>query len=188
MVSLRTPRAGRLLALAAWLLGAASASTALAQETPPSVDAAVAILVRQLEREPDRRARAKQVMVLGRIGTPAAQDALVERILVDSCDEVRYTAMDGLEARPPRVTATLVAALKSEDNHVVNRAAEGLKFLKDPAAVEPLINALVTTHKYRIVQPGGFRLLGLPPGPPAGEGVLMSQIHSNQRCSTRWLR
>jgi hypothetical protein len=56
----------------------------------------------------------------------------------------------------------------------VNRAAAGLAHMKDPIAIEPLIAALVTTHKYKIVKgnpnqtsasfgtgaPGGFSFGG----------------------------
>ena len=47
-----------------------------------------------------------------------------------------------------------VQALRSKDNVIVNRAAEALGTIGDPEAISPLIDALVTTHKY-LIQPAG---------------------------------
>jgi hypothetical protein len=46
-----------------------------------------------------------------------------------------------------------VQALKHKNNKVVNLAGEALGRIGDPGAISPLIDALVTTHKYQI-QPG----------------------------------
>jgi len=53
-----------------------------------------------------------------------------------------------------------VQALKHKDNTRVNRAAMGLAALKDPSTIGPLIDALVTTHKFKIVpsNPGAMSL------------------------------
>ena len=44
---------------------------------------------------------------------------------------------------------------KKSDNVTVNLAGVALREMKDPSAIGPLINALVTTHKFKIVQGGG---------------------------------
>jgi HEAT repeat protein len=46
--------------------------------------------------------------------------------------------------------APYVQALKSKDNVVVNRAGYALGRIGDVAAISPLIDALVTKHKYQV--------------------------------------
>ena len=55
----------------------------------------------------------------------------------------------------PEVVAYFIVKLKDKDNIVVNLAAIGLGRMKDPSSIGPLINALVTSHKFKIVNPGG---------------------------------
>jgi hypothetical protein len=47
-----------------------------------------------------------------------------------------------------------IGGLKNADNGIVNRAGLALGQLRDPSAIGPLIDALVTTHKFE-VQKGG---------------------------------
>ena len=53
------------------------------------------------------------------------------------------------------MAAYFVGKLKSKDNVVVNLAAIALGRMKDPSSIGPLINALVTVHKFKIVTSGG---------------------------------
>ena len=53
------------------------------------------------------------------------------------------------------MTACYLGKLKSKLNKEVNRAAKVLGDIKDPSTIEPLIDKLITRHKYRIVQGGG---------------------------------
>ncbi len=61
--------------------------------------------------------------------------------------------------------------LTSKDNLKVNQAGLCLGALKDPSATLPLINALVTEHKYIVQSPGGSPgqlNLGFGSGPSGG--------------------
>ena len=62
----------------------------------------------------------------------------------------------------------MTRALQSKENHIVNRAAIGLRRLDDPSAVSPLIGALVTTHKFTLY----------PNGPPGNISTTMSRTSS----------
>lgn len=92
---------------------------------------------------------------LANIRQSAAYDVLVLAALEHPDEEVRYASLDKLvraDYRP--AVAAFVQKLKHTDNLIVNRAGAGLAALKDPLSVGPLIDALVTTHKRKIV-PGG---------------------------------
>jgi hypothetical protein len=107
--------------------------------------------------EPDWRIRKMYVETLAQIKAPNAIEALVDVSLMDPHDEVRYTAMDAFPEKDPEIVALFIKALKSKDNRVINRAAEGLKKLGHPGAVPSLIDSLVTAHKYKVTtgNPGG---------------------------------
>jgi len=73
----------------------------------------------------------------------------------DRDQEMSDKCMDVLrEQRSQQALLTFVKGLKSKDNRIVNRSAQCLQGLGDPAATVPLIDALVTTHKF-IIQSGG---------------------------------
>jgi len=117
---------------------------------------AVAALARLLEEDLAFQARVLYAEALAGIGTPAAHRVLAERSLADPVPEVRLTCLDFLEKTgDPDVVAYFVGQLKHKDNRVVNLAAVGLARMKDPSAVGPLIEALVTIHKFKIVKSGG---------------------------------
>ncbi len=63
-----------------------------------------------------------------------------------------------LRSGRPVMILPYVQALASRDNAIVNRAAEALAMLGDEAAISPLIDALVTRHKYQVQagNPGGI--------------------------------
>lgn len=93
--------------------------------------------------------------VLAQLDHPAAMQQLVAYTLDPETDaEVRAQCRDYLLRWPrPVPIVPYVQALKSKDNKVVNLAGLALGQFNDPAAISPLIDALVTTHKY-IVSPG----------------------------------
>jgi hypothetical protein len=70
-------------------------------------------------------------------------------------DRIREDCLDYLlsSGRPVSVIP-YVEALKSKDNVIVNRAGLALERIGDAAAISPLIDALVTSHKY-LVQAAG---------------------------------
>jgi HEAT repeat protein len=88
---------------------------------------------------------ASAAQALGRIGTPAAVDALLARLALDNPlnEEGTAAAADGLGyVQEPRVLPALVNALGSPSFFVRNYAASALGRLATPDAVEPLIEAL----------------------------------------------
>lgn len=114
-------------------------------------------LARHLDNDPRRDARLMYVEALGRINAPPGLDALVNVSLNDGDEEIRVAALEQVVTRQYKpAVGKYVQALKNKDNTVVNRAAACLHQMKDPAAIGPLIDALVTTHTFHIQkgQPG----------------------------------
>lgn len=105
----------------------------------------------QSDQRPD--ARLLYAEALNRIGSYDAMMVLVNLSMLDPDEEVRLAALDGVvEHNFKPAIARYIAALKEKDNDVINRAAIGLGRMRDRTAVRPLIDALVTTHTYRIQQ------------------------------------
>ena len=117
---------------------------------------AVRALAAGLENEKNQPLRALYIEILAKIGSPAAIEALATCSMEDPVEEVRLTCLDFLKKeKRPAVVAYYVAKLKNKDNRLVRRAAVGLSHMNDPTAVRPLIDALVTTHKYKIIKGSG---------------------------------
>ncbi|MCA9259865.1 MAG: HEAT repeat domain-containing protein [Planctomycetales bacterium] len=108
-------------------------------------------IVRLLEREQDEWVVRQYVAALGRLDHPSATQTLVRLALHDEDAEIREECRD-LLTRNGRVASIypFVQALKSKNNEIVNRAASALEVIGNPDAVSPLIDALVTTHRFRI--------------------------------------
>jgi len=129
-----------------------------AQENIRAIDdtAATKALMMGLRDESDPRVRKLLIAALAKIDTPESARALAIASIVDPVEEVRLTCLDHLEKKKrPEVAAYFVGKLRDKDNIVVNLAAIGLGRMKDPSSIGPLINALVTSHKFKIVTPGG---------------------------------
>jgi hypothetical protein len=119
---------------------------------------AVPAIKRQLDNESEQPVRLLMVGALANIGSPAAVQLLASLSLDDASDDVRLTCIDHLDDVPrPEVVAFFIQKLHDKDNAVVNRAAIGLARMKDTSAIPSLVDALVTTHKFKIVtgQPQG---------------------------------
>jgi HEAT repeats len=113
---------------------------------------AVPALQQMFSSERDRDVRMLYVQALAAIATPAALRTLIDHSLDDGDEEIRLACLDRIVAHPqPEVVAAYVAALKSQSNARLNRAAHALGRLGDKSAIGPLIDSLVTTH---IVQEG----------------------------------
>jgi len=81
---------------------------------------------------------------------------LVEHSLDDPDEEIRMSCLDQLIGKPPQdATPLYVGALRSKDNLRINRAGLALGKLGDKTAIAPLIDALVTTHTFRVVEGAG---------------------------------
>lgn len=116
---------------------------------------ALAIALRDDEAPP---ARLLYIEALAKIDTPEAAQAMAIASLSDPVPEVRLTCLDHLQKkRRPEVIVYYVGKLtaKKSTNDMINMAGLALGRMKDPSAVGPLIEALVTTHKFKVVKPGG---------------------------------
>ncbi|MBI2823406.1 MAG: HEAT repeat domain-containing protein [Planctomycetia bacterium] len=115
---------------------------------------AVAALKHGLQREAVPEVRKLYVEALARTGAPDAWRVLTKLSLEDPVDEIRMTCLDYLEKQPNTGAVDVyIKGLKHKNNAMVNRAALGLARMKDPRALRPLIDALVTTHTF-IIDPG----------------------------------
>lgn len=107
-----------------------------------------------LTNERVREVKLLYVEALAHINTPNALNVLVEASMDNPDEEVRIACLDKIvRARYAGAVATYVQKLKSSDNAVVNRAGAALASMKDPSSVGPLIDSLVTTHKFKFVPP-----------------------------------
>ena len=114
---------------------------------------AVKALAAGMLAETDREVKNIYIEALTKVATPAAFDALTKASMNDTDEEVRMECLDRVVRKNYRPAVGIyVQALKSKDNVMVNRAGVALKQLKDPATVGPLIDALVTVHKFQIVK------------------------------------
>lgn len=133
-------------------------------------------LVQMLDKEEDDWAYDILLATLGRLDDPLAIQTLVSYSLeYDHANKQRAAAVreDCLDylisgARPVSILP-YVQALKSKDNVIVNRAGEALGRIGDPAAISPLIDALVTEHTY-VVQQGNPGQMSASFDPSGGGG------------------
>ena len=119
---------------------------------------AVRALATDLRDENNPQTRMLFAEALAKIDAPEAARALAIAAVYDDVEEVRLTCLDHLQAKPrPDVVSYFIGKLrdKKSSNEVINLAAVGLGRMKDPVAIGPLIEALVTRHKFKVVQPGG---------------------------------
>ena len=119
---------------------------------------AVEALTRGLRDDSSPPARLLYIEALAKIDTPLAAKALAIASISDAVEEVRLTCLDHLQTKKrPEVIAYYVGKLSSKKstNDVVNLAGRALGRMKDPSAIGPLIDALVTVHKFKILNPGG---------------------------------
>lgn len=132
---------------------------AQAEENIKAIDDpfAAKALARHLENDTRHDVRLMYVEALGRINAGAGMDALVNASLHDADEEIRLAALEQVVGRQYKpAVGKYVQALKHKDNTIVNRAGSCLAQMRDPAAIGPLIDALVTTHTFHIQkgQPG----------------------------------
>ncbi len=116
-------------------------------------------LMKYLNSDERRDMRMLYVEALGRINNPVSMAALVDASLFDGDDEIRLAALDQVVSHQFKpAVSRYTSALKNKNNLTINRAAYCLSALKDPAAIGPLIDSLVTRHSFVIQQgsPGGM--------------------------------
>lgn len=105
-------------------------------------------VVEILLKEKNVEIRQLLVRTASQIDHQATVNALVTLSLNDPDEEIRYQCLEALiTAKRSGLTPLYVAALRSKENAVVNRAAAALAALGDTSAISPLIDALITEHK-----------------------------------------
>jgi len=116
-----------------------------------------------------RAVRQRCLDILAKLPTRAATPTLVRIVLTDSDANIQDGCLDLLKAQGPHIVLPLfVNELKNKDNSRINRAADCLARLGDKSATLPLINALVTEHKYTVQAgsgPGSVNSAFSPSGP-----------------------
>jgi hypothetical protein len=125
---------------------------------PRAVRALVEAIRNDAGKSPSYQNRTLFIETLARINSPDALQSVATTSLVDPVEEVRLTCLDYLKKiKNPALVAFYVgpAGLKSKDNVMVNRAAVALSALRDRSAIGPLIDALITKHKYKVVTGSG---------------------------------
>jgi len=127
--------------------------TMLAYQNIQKIDDPFAIpaLAAALRDDPDDQTRLLCIEALARIGTPLAKEGLAISALADPVPEVRLTCLDFLkEGKSAEVVGYFIDRLRSKNNNEVNLAAVALRHLEDPTAIGPLVDALVTVHKFKV--------------------------------------
>lgn len=116
---------------------------------------AVPALVRFLGDDENRAIREFCVAILAEIGGAKPVPALVNLSLRDPDVEIRLAALNAIrEEQREAAIPFYLAELKNDLNAIVRRAGACLGCFEDTRVIPPLIDALVTTHRYRIRVPG----------------------------------
>ncbi len=117
-------------------------------------DAAPAV-ARFLGEHASRDVRQLGVEILTKCGGEKSAVALAKITVRDAEPQLRYEALQGIaEEHFPKVQALFHKDLRNETNAIVCRAAIGLQRVGDERSIGPLIDALVTSHKYQVRVPG----------------------------------
>lgn len=132
---------------------AAEANQALRTLKEP---AAAGALVGLILNEKNLAVRLMLIDTAARIESPTTMKLLVDLSLKDPHEETRLQCLEYLvDSHPPGIIAPYVKSLKSNNNAVVNRAAEALGQIGADEAVSALVDALITEHKKVVGNTGG---------------------------------
>ncbi|MGW4020969.1 HEAT repeat domain-containing protein [Streptomyces sp. NPDC005009] len=168
----------RLTTRARWSQGAPACAAALGKLR---VREAVPLLARIVADDPAHRhlgpgdgtaLRREAAYALGRIGDPAAADALAEAVR-DPSPDVREQAVTALTRLSGHRAAAHLAALC--DGPYARRALSALAGSADPAAVPSLLRAFTTARDRRTRHLAGRALAAV--GPPAAAAVAAHTAH-----------
>jgi hypothetical protein len=137
---------------------------------------AVAALVKNFQDDEDKRLRKLYISVLENIPGSKPVPALVKQSLHDVDYQLRYAALNALQPDQFDIAVPLyVRELQHDSNAIVGRAGKALERIADDRVVPDLIEALVTTHRYRVAIPDngglGFRSDGM--GAINGSGAIL---------------
>lgn len=136
-----------------WRSWLSSDRARIARESILEIDDPLAVksLALAIKEDPRDQARILFIEALARIGTIQAMKTLALYSLEDPIEEVRLTCLDYLkERKDPDVVGYYIGKLRSKANGEVNLAAVALRHMGDPSAIGPLIDALITSHKFKI--------------------------------------
>lgn len=133
--------------------------------------AATAELLKLLVDEMSPQVRRIYMKALGALGTPDGLATLANHGIADADPEVRAEAVDQLVASArPGIAAPFVKALRADNPFYINNAAWALGRMEATSAIDPLINALVTTHKRQVGNTSGGDSYSVGFNPAAGGG------------------
>jgi len=135
-------------------------------------EAAPALAEVLADTQQPRSLRMRALEMLSKLPPGLASSTLVRIAMNDADENLRDACLDELKRQGSQyVLSDFLVELKSKDNARVNRAAECLERLGNKDATLPLINALVTEHKYVQQQggpPGSMSTTFSPNGGPGG--------------------
>jgi hypothetical protein len=134
---------------------------------------AVTALANYLQQDEPRAFKLLLLETIGQISSSSSLKVLTKTSLADPDQEVRLSALDAILKMKNSGNAVnfYISALHSKNNVEVNLAAQGLQALGDPAAIEPLFDALVTEHKFKVVSgPANQTSSTFGTGPGGGGG------------------
>jgi len=149
-------------------------------------------LAAQLLAERDPTTKQLLIQTAARVRVPATVLALSKLSLEDPDEETRLVCLEHLvKSDTPGLAEPFVRALKSKSNVLVNRGAMALKELEARQAIGPLIEALVTQHKFKVGEEsaggdrydfnaasGGFKFGG------GGAKIIKRELNNPQVLST----
>jgi hypothetical protein len=108
-------------------------------------------LIAMLGREEDHDLKRLWIAVVAQMDHSAAVNTLVELSLFDPDESIRAECLEYLiKADPPGLATPYIRALRNRDNEIINRAAAALGQIGDRGAMAPLIEVLVTKHKFQV--------------------------------------
>ncbi len=108
-------------------------------------------IIRYLCEDKQRELRVLGVAVLSKLAGSKGAAGLVKLSLFDVDDDVRYASLNGIaEADFEFAQNAYIRELRNSLNSVVGRASAALARVGDQRAVAPLIEALVTSHRYQV--------------------------------------
>lgn len=112
---------------------------------------AIPALYKAFHNTANEQERLLYVSILTRIESDKALPPLVAQSLQDVSVEVRQLAIRGVQRKDySQAIPVYLKGLKHDLNIIVNRSALALGEMGDELVIAPLIEALITKHKYRI--------------------------------------
>ncbi len=136
---------------------------------------AVPALAAGMKKDDSPEVRVLYIEPLSKINSPTAPRVLAVAAIEDSDEEVRLSCLECLQkTKTPEVVSYFIGRLRDKNNIMVNRAGVALSFMKDPSSIRPLIDALITTHEYKITtgNPGSTSTtFGRGPGGNSSTGM-----------------